>query len=301
MTNAELKAKLAHLHASLPAHVRDTVDLAKIKRRHRAAARRGKPATSLKSTTADKALTRYADSPQLQIVNALLHALMDRANTALPNAFRTVPVSLFGKAGNRLDPLDFHGKATAEASGEVCLPRACVKIVVNICLPAICAGGGASAGLSELRGLSSVRFTNLDVRGTMGPSDGILKVSANLGISFGTLGASGFAEAHGGFAGINIPIGASASANIANVTATSKVLFTVDLRSPKLTSIQLNDFTLRRGAVSIHISGLGAFNYLVSPLLNQLESLVKLFFNVDGAIANAVRDVLQSQLNALLN
>jgi hypothetical protein len=135
----------------------------------------------------------------------------------------------------------------------------------------------------------------------MGPSDGILKVSAQLGISFGSLGASGFAEAHGGVAGINIPASASASANIANVTATSKVLFTVDLRQPKLTSIQLNDFTLRRGAVSIHISGLGAFNFLVSPLLNQLESFVKLFFNVDGAISNAVRGALQSQLNALLS
>jgi hypothetical protein len=281
--------------------VRDTVDLAKIKRRHRTASRRGKPATTLKSTTADRALARYAESPQLQIVNALLHALMDRANTALPKAFRTVPVNLFGKANNRLDPLDFNGQATARESGEVCLPRGCVKIIVEICSPKICAGGGASAGLTRLDGLSSVHFTSLDVRSTMGPSDGILKVSAQLGISFGSLGAAGFAEAHGGVAGINIPASASASANIANVTATSKVLFTVDLRQPKLTSIQLNDFTLRRGAVSIHISGLGAFNFLVSPLLNQLESFVKLFFNVDGAISNAVRGALQSQLNALLS
>ena len=301
MTNAELKAKLANLHASLPAHVRDTVDLAKIKRRHRAAARRGKPATSSKSTNVDQALARYAESPHLQIVNALLHALMDRANTALPRAFRSVPVSLFGKTNNRLDPLDFNGHATAKASGEVCLPRGCVKIVVDICSPKICAGGGASAGLSHLDGLSSVRFTSLNVRATNGPMDGILKVSANLGISFGSLGAAGFAEAHANLIGINLPLGASASADIANVTATSKVLFTVDLRQVKLTSIQLNDFTLRRGVVSVHISGLGAFNYLVSPLLNQLESFVKLFFNVDGAISKAVRDVLQSQLNALLN
>lgn len=301
MTHPELKAKLAKLHASLPAQVRDTVDLAKIIRRHRAAARRGKSATRSKSTSVDQALARYAESPHLQIVNALLHALMDRANTALPQAFRSVPVSLFGKPNNRLDPLDFNGHATAEASGEVCLPQRCVKIVIDICSPRICAGGGASAGLSRLGGLSSVHFTRLDVRATNGPNDGILKVSANLAISFGSLGAAGFAEAHADLIGINLPLGASASADIANVTATSKVLFTVDLRQVKLTSIQLNDFTLQRGAVSIHISGLGAFNYLVSPLLNQLEAFVKLFFDVDGAISTSIQGVLQAQLSALLN
>jgi len=105
MTNAELKPSSSNCTPHCPRGCATRSTSRKSNAAHRTAKRRGKSATKSKSTKADKALALYLESPPLQLVNTLLHALMDRANTALPTAFRTVPVNLFGKASNRLDPL----------------------------------------------------------------------------------------------------------------------------------------------------------------------------------------------------
>jgi len=155
-------------------------------------------------------------------------------------------------------------------------------LFVEICSPKICRWWRRFAGLRELGGLSSVRFTSLEVKSTMGPSDGILKVSAQLGISFGTLGASGFAEAHGGVAGINIPIGASRGGDRHERHGDEQGALH---RRPAPGEADLGPterlYPAPRSRLDPHL-GAGAFNYLVSPLVNQLESFVKLFFNVDG-------------------
>lgn len=305
MTNAELNAKLVELHATLPAHLRETLDLAKARRRARTGAGKGKRpgralAAARRAPRKDK-LALYAESPWQQIVNTLLQLFLERANQALPTAFREVPINLFGVASNRLDPLQFNGQAEASTSGSVCIPGGCTDFVIRWCNPPICGEGGASAGLQQLHGLSSVHLGKIEVRGFMGPTNGVVKVATRFEISFGSLNATAFARAYGGAIGIKIPVGIGASAGIANVSAKCKVVFTVNFKQPAITAIQLTELRLSHGAISINIHGVpGAFNFVVGPLTTQLKNFVQSFVDVDGKISKAVEGVLRSQLSNLL-
>lgn len=308
MTKSELEAKLAALQATLPPAVRETVDLKRIERLHRQqtktlkGARGGKP-TKAAAQRQQKAFASYKDNPTLQIVNTLLHQLLATANTALPKAFRNVPVKIFGKADNRLDPLDFNGKAGASAGGEVCWPpKSCTNLWIlgEVCSPSICANGRASAGLDVLRGLSNVQVAKLAVASVGAEANGIVTISADLEVLIPGLNASGHARAEAGLAGINIPVGMSASAHVWWVTVRSRTKITIDLRKPAITKLELTTFDLERGTTYVIVQGLGIFGFALAPLTAGLDQFIKRFFSKEGDISNALRSVLQSQLNSLV-
>ena len=301
MTPQELDAQLAVLLQSLPADLRAALE----------APSNPVPADEselpMEVRAAQKAMLAAGETPGeslLKIVNALLHQFIQRANPVLQGAFRTAPVNLFGDAGNRLDPLQFHDHVTARASGEVCLPQSCTDMgfLGRWCFPpvALCAGGGASAGLTRLHGLSSVRIASVWVTNVPKPNGASLTVNGLLELRTDSVSASGFAEAHGGPFGINLPVAASGSGTVHSVRMRGDVSVTIDLQALKITRIRLHNFALRYSAVEIHVSGLGVFNYLLGPLVDGVKAILEPVFSVEGALSRALRGVVQSQLDALV-
>ena len=162
---------------------------------------------------------------------------------------------------------------------------------------------GADYSVSSLAGLSSIVIDTLAITsGGTDPNDpsavsGTVVLDAHLGQTL-TARVGGGLDASLLF--IHKSVGVSGQATVSGVTATGTGSFTAKISGSQLclTRVSLSSLSLNYGGASIDIDGLGFFNSFLSPLEDLVLDALK--GTIRGGIADAVRPVLNDQVNSLL-
>jgi hypothetical protein len=244
------------------------------------------------------------DSPTVIAYN-LISALQTQINAQIPTVFTTQPVNLFGLPNNLLDPLNFNGTVAVGTSGTVCLPQSCTSfpLVGEVCVPPdwlACASASASAYLSSLTGLSTLRIASFNL-GTPTVNGNSASVTGGMTITGQVLSANGGANASGGVAGFSIPISTSASGSLSNYNVELTITVSFNLAPPQLTAITINTLGINVvGVPIVNIGDLGPFNSLFSPLLFALSNAFGWNGVLSSALSNALQGVLQNMINSQL-
>lgn len=163
------------------------------------------------------------------------------------------------------------------------------------------ASANADYNVNNLRGLSSVEITNLEITSVQSQGNkfvGTVNMSAFLRANL-SANVGGGIEAQCGF--LHPHVGISGSVNVSGTQMSGIGTFEASMDGDKvcLDSIVISRPTINFDNIDVHIDGLGIFNTFLHPLEDLIVGLFKT--QISSAVANAVTPLVNNELKNVLS
>ncbi len=226
------------------------------------------------------------------ITNQAIQLLLPILNEHLYDFFTTSELSLFGKADNRLDPLDFNG--TIHAYTNKCTARI---PIFKKCI----AHTGASADVSTLKGLASTQINTIEVTDFTTSGDNF---GGNGSISLSSKALYGKATTSAWVGKLKLSV--SGSLAIVGLQPHGKFAISLALVRdpdtnkliPQLQTLELTSLETPFNSIHLSLNGIGK---IFAPVINTVSNisyrLVRPFFNVGGAIGKAMKSTVNNSIS----